>query len=136
MILAVFTLLGCELAGELLRAALHLPIPGPVIGMLLLAVGLALRDRARGPQAARPPTPLDRTADALLASLGLLFVPAGVGVIAQGALLRQAWLPILGGLLGSTVLSLAVTGYVMHRLSRPHAAETRVEKEIGKGIAS
>jgi holin-like protein len=122
MLTAIFALLGCALLGELLGAALHLPIPGPVIGMFLLAAGLALRGRGREPAGA-PATPLDQTASVLLEHMGLLFVPAGVGVIAEAGLLRQEWLPILAGLFGSTVLSLMVTGFVMHRLSRrPHAA--------------
>jgi holin-like protein len=112
--LAVFlTLLGCELVGEIVRRVLHLPIPGPVIGMLILAAGLALRAH---PQEGAEKPALDRTASALLDYMGLLFVPAGVGIIAQLGLLRQEWLPILAGLLGSTVLSLLVTGFVMHRL--------------------
>jgi holin-like protein len=118
MIVAIFTLLVCELIGELLRSALDLPIPGPVIGMLLLAAGLAVRDRGREPVAAAPSPALDRTAGALVKHMGLLFVPAGVGIIAEADLLRQEWLPILAGLVGSTVLSLGVTGLVMHRLSR------------------
>jgi|SRR5579859_1048148 len=115
---ALFTLLGCELVGEFLRNTLHLPIPGPVIGMFLLAAGLALRS---GKTAAPEPGALDRVAGSLLDIMGLLFVPAGVGIIAQAGLLRQEWLPILGGLVGSTILSLGVTGFIMHRLTRARA---------------
>ena len=116
MLGAILTLIGCELLGELLRMALHLPIPGPVIGMFLLATGLALRDRGKAPGDIPADTPLDQTAGVLLAYMGLLFVPAGVGIIAEAGLLRQAWVPILVALFGSTVLSLMVTGFVMHRL--------------------
>ncbi|GGF28680.1 murein hydrolase transporter LrgA [Aliidongia dinghuensis] len=119
MIGALFTLLGCQFLGELLRDALHLPIPGPVVGMILLAVGLALRGDGRAE--AEASSALDRTAGVLLEHMGLLFVPAGVGVITSAGLLRTEWLPILGGLLGSTVLSLGVTGIAMHRLGRRSA---------------
>ena len=50
--------------------------------------------------------------------MGLLFVPAGVGIIAELGVLRREWLAILAGLLVSTVLGLAVTGLVMHHVSR------------------
>jgi holin-like protein len=50
--------------------------------------------------------------------MGLLFVPAGVGVIVEFGVLRQNWLPILAGLLLSTILGLIVTGLVMHHVSR------------------
>ena len=50
--------------------------------------------------------------------MGLLFVPAGVGIVAEAGLVRKEWLPIAAGLIGSTVLSLAVTGLVMHWTTR------------------
>lgn len=115
---ALFTLLACQVLGEVLHDLFRLPVPGPVIGMVLLAAWLALRDR-RATETAAPPTPLDRLSGALLKDMGLLFVPAGVGVVAQWDLVRQHWLPILGAVVGSTVLGLAVTGWLMHRLGGP-----------------
>ena len=38
--------------------------------------------------------------------------------------MREEWLPIVEGLIGSTILSLAVSGLVMHRTPRPRT-ETR-----------
>lgn len=114
MIGALCLLLACDLAGEALRLATHAPVPGPVIGMLLLAAVLILR---QPPDAAATPdrsNALDRVSNALISHMGLLFVPAGVGVIAQLPLLRSEWLAILGGLLGSTVIGLLVTALVMH----------------------
>jgi len=72
--------------------------------------------------------------------MGLLFVPAGVGIIATASLLRQEWLPIVAGLIGSTVLSLAVTGLVMHWTSRsrstPQSELTRATELARGGKAS
>ncbi len=123
---AAFALLiGCQLIGELVRAALHLPLPGPVIGMVLLTVLLVRRG-------VTPEAPLGRVAGGLIGTMGLLFVPAGVGIIAQFGLLRHDWLPILAGLVVSTVSGLVVTGLVMHRVSQarerapaPHALGMR-----------
>ena len=42
MIPALLTLLLSQLAGETLSRALGLPLPGPVLGMLLLTAGCAL----------------------------------------------------------------------------------------------
>lgn len=119
---AIFILIACQLLGESLRLLLALPIPGPVIGMFLLAGALAVRDRAIPATPAPAPTQLDRAASNLLLYMGLLFVPAGVGVITELNLLQREWLPIIGGLVGSSVLGLVVTGLVMHRLSRATAA--------------
>ncbi len=114
MLLAILVLMGCQLIGEGVRDAFDLPIPGPVIGMFLLAAVLACSGR----QSRMVPTALGPTADALIAHMGLLFVPAGVGIIAEAPLLGQQWIPILAAVVGSTVLSLAVTGLVMHRVMR------------------
>ena len=118
MLIALTSLIGCQLIGELIREIFHLPIPGPVIGMFLLAAALVLR--CSKPDGS-PPSSLNATAETLIAYMGLLFVPAGVGVIAEGDLLREQWLPILAGVVGSTVISVAVTGLVMHWTTRPAA---------------
>jgi holin-like protein len=115
MLTAVLCLIGCQLIGEIVREVFHLPIPGPVIGMFLLAAVLAHRSGKAGGSI---PASLDRAAEVLISHMGLLFVPAGVGIIAESGLLRQQWLPILAALLGSTVLSIAVTGLVMYWLTR------------------
>jgi holin-like protein len=117
MIVAFLLLISCELAGEVVRQAFNLPIPGSVIGMFFLAAVLAFRKDK--PDAPAIPDALGETAETLISHMGLLFVPAGVGVIAEAGLLREEWLPIVAGLIGSTILSLAVTGLVMHWTTRP-----------------
>ena len=109
-----FLLLLFQFAGEATRKVAHIPIPGPVIGMALLAGWYILRRRD-------PEPAMQQTANALLAWLGLLFVPAGVGIIANLALLRAAWLPITVSLLGSTVATLLTTAWLMQRLGRRSA---------------
>jgi len=108
IIKSIFILLLFQLAGEALRALTHVSIPGPVIGMILLAAFYILRRR-------EPSLPLQRTANGLLSWLGLLFLPAGVGIIANLALLRSAWLPISVSLIASTFLTLITTAWIMHR---------------------
>jgi holin-like protein len=119
MLIALLILIGCQLVGELLRAALALPIPGPVIGMFMLAAGLALRSRSVKAAEGALDQSLERTSETLIAYMGLLFVPAGVGIISEAGLLRQEWLPIVVSLFGSTILGLIVTGLVMHWTTRP-----------------
>jgi holin-like protein len=109
-----FTLLLFQLAGEALARFAHKPVPGPVLGMVMLAVALIARRR-------EPPEPLQQTADGLLAVLGLLFVPAGVGIVANLALLRSAWLPIAVSLVCSTLLTLMVTALLLHKMQRRRA---------------
>ena len=117
MIGGITTLLVCQLAGELVSRGLHLPVPGPVLGMLMLLIGLLLRDRIRGSQDEEPPA-LGSVADALLGNLGLLFVPAGVGVVLYGPLLAQNWVPLAVAIFGGTILAIGVTGRLAQALLR------------------
>lgn len=115
MLNALTLLVLCQFVGEVVARGLDLPLPGPVVGLLILLAGLTLRERItrRGPG-----QELKATAAGLLGNLGLLFVPAGVGVVTQLDVLGRNWLPIAVAILASTFVGLVVTGWVMQRLSR------------------
>jgi holin-like protein len=105
MVRALTVLLICQLVGTIIQQGSGLPIPGPVIGMVMLLVYLI---RSGGPS-----PELRDTSQGLLKYLGLLFVPAGVGVMTEFSLLRQNALAICLAILVSTVLGLLVTGTLM-----------------------
>lgn len=113
MLQGLTVLLICQFVGEILTRALLLPVPGPVLGMLLLLAGLALRGR----QGKAAPG-VKQADEGLLSHLGLLFVPAGVGVVTELDVLGANWLAVTVALLGSTIAGLLVTGFVMQRLAR------------------
>ncbi len=109
----ITVLIVCQLAGEAFVAYTHVPIPGPVCGMALLFGALVWNGRV--------PKDLGKTADGLLSNLSLLFVPAGAGVMLHFKLLAGDWLPLGAALVASTLLTIAVTAWLMARLSRkPH----------------
>ena len=110
MLPAVTLLLVYQTIGEVAAHALDLPVPGPVIGMLLLLLSLAIRGGA--------PENLRDTASTLLTHFSLLFVPAGVGVMVHLGRLKSEALPILVSLIVSTALTIAVTASVLNRLKR------------------
>ncbi len=120
MLGALTTLLVYQLIGEVLVQAFALPIPGPVIGMLLLFLTLWVRGGL--------PEPLRDTANGILQHLSLLFVPAGVGVMVHFARVSGEWLPIVVAVLASTALAIAATALTMQalmgrRASQPGAGE-------------
>ena len=94
-------LLLCQLVGEVIVAIAGLPLPGPVVGMAILFCGLVGRGGI--------PAGLAATADALLAHLSLLFVPAGVGVMLHADLISAELLAIGASLIVSTLLTIVVT---------------------------
>jgi putative effector of murein hydrolase LrgA (UPF0299 family) len=110
MIANLSLILICQLIGEVIVRGLHLPLPGPVIGLVLLFVALVLRDRfavlARGPLRAGA---VESTSKGMLAHLSLLFVPAGVGIVQQLDLLAQHGIAIFVILAGSVLVTLLVT---------------------------
>jgi putative effector of murein hydrolase LrgA (UPF0299 family) len=119
MVAGFTILLVCQLIGEILARAFGLPVPGPVIGLVLLVAGLHWAHR-------RPQTPQEhletlnvtRVANGLLANLSLLFVPAGVGVFAQAAILQSQALALGVSLVVSTTLTLIVTVLVFVGVKR------------------
>jgi len=115
MLSALTLILSCQLAGELITRFAGLPVPGPVAGMVILFALLAIKGSV--------PEDIGSVADSLLKHLALLFVPAGVGVMAHLGLLGQDWLPISVSLIGSTLATIAVTALVMNRLARASATD-------------
>lgn len=110
MLAALATLLVCQLAGEVIVRALSLPLPGPVIGMALLF--LLMLARAPVPKA------IKETTDTLLKHLSLLFVPAGVGVVQNLAVLGHEGLGLILVVVLATVITLAVTALTFEYLAR------------------
>lgn len=100
----------CQLAGETLARTLDLPVPGPVVGMVLLFIFLAIKGHV--------PRDLASVGDGLLKHLSLLFVPAGVGVMLHFRLIGDDWLPIALALIVSTVVTIVVTAWLMAKMNR------------------
>jgi holin-like protein len=91
--------------GELLSKFFLPGIPGPVLGLLLLLAFLCLRGQVD--------TDLATVADAFRQHLGLLFVPASVGVLMFLPELQTHALAVGTALLVSVILTIAVTAIVL-----------------------
>ncbi|WP_341890773.1 CidA/LrgA family protein [Variovorax sp. YR752] len=102
-------LLLAQSAGEALARLAGLPLPGPVLGLLILLVALNW-------EAVR--APVGAAADVLLAHLSLLFVPVGVGVMTHVGLITQHGARMLVVIVVSTGVGLAVTALVLRALLR------------------
>jgi holin-like protein len=107
---ALTLILLCQLAGEVCVLFTGLPVPGPVLGMLLLLAWLFVRGGV--------PESVARTADTLLSHLSLLFVPAGVGVLVHWERIRGQWAAIAAALVLGTLFTLAVTALTMTAANR------------------
>lgn len=105
MLTGLIVLLVCQLVGELVVRGLGLPLPGPIVGMVLLLAVLQVRRP-------RPDSSLVQGPQTILRYLPLLYVPAGVGVVAYLPRLGRDALPIAGGLVVSWLAGLLVTAAV------------------------
>lgn len=120
MIAYLTLILCCQLAGELITVASGIPIPGPVVGMVILFAGLLARGRL--------PDGLAAVADTLLRHLSLLFVPAGVGVVLHLNVVSEDWPAIAVALVVSTLATIAVTAWVMVLLGRHAESDTGADE--------
>lgn len=91
--------------GELVSKFLLPNIPGPVIGLILLVAYLVFKGEVN--------EPLGMVADTFRQHLGLLFVPASVGVILFLPDLKTHAFAVATALVVSVVLAIAVTGLVL-----------------------
>ena len=106
--------------GELLARGLGLPLPGPVMGMVLLVLAL------RWPLLREP---VAVCADFLLSHLSLLFVPVGVGVMTHLSLVSQYGVRMLAVLVLSTLAGLGVTAVTLHLLRDRTGGHTAITGE-------
>jgi putative effector of murein hydrolase LrgA (UPF0299 family) len=114
MISGLVQILLFQSIGELLSKFFLPTLPGPVIGLVLLVLWLILRKNINAE--------LALVADGFSQYLGLLFVPAAVGVVLFLPQLKANALAIISALLGSVILTIASSALVVRFLSQkgPH----------------
>jgi holin-like protein len=110
MIKSLLIIFSCLFLGDCISAVLHIPVPGNVIGMLLLT--FALTRRIVSLEDVKP------AADLLVKNMAFLFVPPGVGLMLYFELLGKEFAAIITSFVLSTFLVLAVVGYVQQRLEK------------------
>ena len=112
MLLGLTFLLIFQLIGEIIAYATGGVVPGPVIGMALIAVALGVtagRPSWGSPGPSKLTNSIVEASNALLANLGVLFVPAGVGVIQHFGLITERGLALLAVIVLSTLATMIAT---------------------------
>jgi holin-like protein len=103
-------LLAAQSLGEGIARLTHAPLPGPVIGLVILLLALNF---------SFVQAPVQAAAEALLTHLSLLFVPVGVGVMVHTGLIAEYGVRMLVAIVLSTWIGLAVTALVLRALTSP-----------------
>lgn len=95
------------MSGTLLQHWLHLPMPGSIVGMLLLLVFLLARRSV--------PAPLADITRTLAPLLPLLLMPVSIGIVTHETLIRTHGLTLLAILAISLIPGTLVCGWIMSR---------------------
>ncbi|WBY02659.1 CidA/LrgA family protein [Ramlibacter tataouinensis] len=107
---AIAALVGLYLLGEGVVRSLGLPVPGALVGMLLMFAALALLGRV--------PAALGRVGGSLLRHMVLLLIPSLAGVMVHVESVRsEGWAFLLACVAGAA-LTLAVTAATLNWMLR------------------
>jgi putative effector of murein hydrolase LrgA (UPF0299 family) len=103
-------LLVFQLIGEVAVQALALPVPGPLVGMLLLFAALLARGGL--------PDALRDAANGLLQHLMLLFIPAVTGVMMYFDSIAREWLPFMAACIVGAAVTMVATALTLRWMLR------------------
>ncbi len=120
MILQCAMLFAFLALGEFIVWLTDIPVPSSIIGMLLLTAALKTRIIRLHWVAG--------VADFLVKNLGFFFVPAGVALMLHFELIRSQWLPIIGASAISTIIVIAITGWI-HQLTRKYTSRHDISRK-------
>ncbi|MEN9771960.1 MAG: hypothetical protein RJA58_603 [Pseudomonadota bacterium] len=125
MIKGLVQLLLFQGLGEVISKLLGLPIPGPVVGLILLLATLLIRNKLD--------PDLDMVASGFTQNLGLLFIPAAVGVVMFIPQLAEYGLTIAAILIISVGLSVAASAITFKLFPSNRESDTELAaSESGK----
>ncbi len=123
MVAGFLVLLCCQLLGELIVYGLNIPVPGAVVGMVLLLIGLMLRGEVA--------SGLRTSSEGLLSILPMMLVPAGVGLMVHFELIAAGWVAILSALVMSTFVTLLIVTLLL-KWTHSSADKSQVQGELEK----
>ena len=111
-----------SLVGEGISSVFHLPVPGSIIGLVLLFLALQFKLlRLRH---------ISMVGNFLLANMTILFLPPAVGIMDKFQVIAPYLLPIILIVLGAIVLNVCVIAVVVQLI------KTRFEGDYEEGDAS
>ena len=115
MLNSIFTILFFQLVGEFIQKITEISIPGPVIGLILLLSALLIRAKYFKEHHGIENNLVDFS-ERFLSYLPLLFIPVGVGVVMHLSLLEENLISVTSIIVLGTLLTLALTGFIMEKL--------------------
>lgn len=106
-------LLGISIIGEFINKILHVPLPGSVLGLVLLLILLL-----SGIVSVNHIEELSRF---LMRHLAIFFVPAGVGLLTVAGVLQSSWASLLIISMISSIIVMTTTAIIVQLIRRRKA---------------
>lgn len=96
--------------GQLISTSLHLPVPGNILGMLILLI-LLISNKLKLSQ-------IETVSNFFLDHLAFLFIPACVGLMTSIYVIKDSWYKVLIVIVVTTIVIMISTGHIVQFLSR------------------
>lgn len=109
-------------AGQILTKLLNLPIPGNIVGMILLLFLLCTNVVKL--------EMVDTVANFLLDHLAFFFIPAGVGLLTSLVVIKNSFIRLLIVCFISTIITIAVTALVVDFMTKEKNKDAKKQKEV------
>jgi len=102
-------ILGIYLLGELLSKLLNLPVPGNILGMVILFVLLCTK--------VVKVDNIVTVTNFLLDHLSFFFIPAGVGLMTSMGIIKSTWWQLIVVCVSTTIIIIGATGIIVQAIS-------------------
>lgn len=109
-------------AGEILTKFFKLPVPGNIVGMILLLILLCTDVEKLDT--------VDTVANFLLEHLAFFFIPAGVGILTSLVVIKDSFIRLLIICFISTIITIAVTALVVDFMTKEKNKGVKNQKEV------
>lgn len=109
-------------AGEILTRFFNLPVPGNIMGMILLIILLSTNVVKL--------EMVDTVANFLLDHLAFFFIPAGVGLLTSVVVIKDSFIRLLIVCFISTIITIAVTAIVVEFMTKEKNKGFKKQKEV------
>lgn len=106
--------------GEILQLRFNIPVPGTILGMIILLFLLMIKVvKLKN---------IDSISTTLLNNFALFFVPANVGIMVYFEQVKVVWVKLLIVIIISTIVVMAVTGLTVQLLDRAISKQKKGDK--------
>ena len=100
--LQLLIIFGFSFIGNVISNVFRLPVPGSILGMILLFLALQFKILEF--------RPVDEAGSFLINNMTILFLPAGVGIMAKWNLISHFWAQILLIVVGALIINMLILG--------------------------